>query len=97
MLMKKVKIKRGYKDKFIVVVSYPNFENFPHDGTFSMMHEYYIVDSETELIEELNKEASFLVEDIEGIYYNDNNVSNSYLAFDEAGAFYRCKTKYKEC
>jgi hypothetical protein len=89
--MKRLKIKRGYKDKFTVVLSYPNLGSFPHDGAFPTTHEYYRVDSEAELIEALSKEATFLVEDIEGIYYAGNDVSNNYLDFDEGGAFYRCK------
>lgn len=89
--MKRLKIKRGYKDKFTVVLSYPDFGSFPYDGTWPTVYEYYRVDSEAELIDELNKEDNFLVELIEGIYYAGNDVSNNYLDFDEGGAFYRCK------
>ena len=76
-------------------VGYPDFESCLPNDPFPIIYEYYRVDSETELIEELSKEVNFLVEDIEGIYYDGSNVSSNYLDFDEAGAFYRCKASIR--
>jgi hypothetical protein len=40
---------------------------------------YYRFDSEEELLNELNKEDMILVEDVETIYYGEEDVTDKYL------------------
>ena len=79
--MKELKICRTYKDKFTVVISMEDYDAFPYDGLFPTVYQYYKVDTEEELIRELNKEEELLDECIEAIYYNGEDVTDKYLAF----------------
>lgn len=84
--MKELKVCRRYKDKFTVVICFEDYNAFPHDGTFPDIYQYYRVDTEAELIRELNKEEELLAECIETIYYNGEDVTDKYLVFsDELG------------
>jgi hypothetical protein len=80
--MKKLAVRKIYEDKFTIVVEYPDFSGLPHDGVFPSVYEYYVIDTEEELIQILNSEEVFLVEDIDTIYFAGNSISAKYLKVD---------------
>jgi hypothetical protein len=82
--MKELKICRNYKDKFTVVMSFEDYNAFPYDGLFPTDYQYYRVDTEAELINELNKEDELLAEAVESIYYDDKDVTEKYLYWVDA-------------
>ena len=77
--MRQLKICRCQNNKFTIVMVLTNYEAFPYDGTFPDEYYYYRVDSEAELIEELNKEEELLDEAIETIYFGNEDVTEKYL------------------
>lgn len=77
--MKQLEICRRQKEKFTVVMVFTDYDAFPYDGTFPDVYYYYRLDSEAELIEELNKEDELLDEAIETIYFGTDNVTEKYL------------------
>lgn len=92
--MKELRIHRNYKDKFTVTLAMPNFSAFPYDGIFCDDYQYYRVDTEEELINELNKEDTLLDESIETIYFNGKEVTEKYLRFVQ-GTGYKLLARWK--
>ena len=77
--MKELKVCRNYKDKFTVAISFPDYGAFAYDGLFPDIHEYYKIDTEEELLNELNKEESLFAEEVDYIYYAGEDVTEKYL------------------
>lgn len=81
--MEKLEVCKLYDDKFTVVVKYLDFDSFFRDGTFHSTYEYYVIDTEEELLQLLNNEEAFLVEDIDMIYFAGSNILSKYLKIEE--------------
>lgn len=89
--MKKLNVCRMYKDKFTIVVEYPDFSSSQTDADFPSVYEYYRVDSEEELLNSLASEDIFLIEDINTIYYANKDVTEKYLTFNLSKGYYELR------
>ena len=81
--MRELEICRRATNKFTVVLRMDDYDAFPYDGLFPTIYQYYRIDSEEELIKELNKELEILAEAIETIYFGTLDVTEKYLEYDD--------------
>lgn len=85
--MKELKVCRRQEGKFTVAASYPDYGAFAHDGLFPDIKYTLRIDTEEELIRELNRElhddayTELFASDIDYIYYGNEDVTEKYLEF----------------
>ena len=77
--MKELKVHRCKENAFTVKVTSIDYGAFPFEGTFPDEVHYYRVDTEDELILQLNKEGVLYAPDVVSIYYGKLDVTNRYL------------------
>lgn len=80
-MITELKNNRRQEGKFTVIVVYEDYGGFAEDGLFPDVYEYYRVDTEEELVDELNKEDELFPCMIETIYYGFEDVTDKYLEF----------------
>ena len=76
---KTLKIRRLSEGKFTVAVTFEDYSAFPYDGTFPDIHQYYVFDTEAEMIDEIKKADWIFTEEIDAIYYGKEVVTEKYL------------------
>lgn len=79
--MRELKIGRRQANKFTVTVSFNDYNAFPYDGTFPIIYSHYRIDTEEELIAELNKEEMLFAQEVDTIYFGTEDVTEKYLTF----------------
>lgn len=79
--MRELRIGRRQDNKFTVTVSFEDYNAIPYYGTFPDIRCHYRIDTEEELIAELNKEEMLFAQEVETIYFGTEDVTEKYLTF----------------